>query len=372
MPEVTECGLCGGTTLVPVLDMGSQPLAERYGTDERYPLVVAECGDCTLLQLTYAADPAQVFPADHPYASGDTAALRDHFAVLAALLDVTPPGLVVDIGANDGTLLEQFGDGVRKVAVEPTRQADKCHSKGIATYQGFFTAGVAAVILTDHGAAEAVTATNVLAHVPDVHDFMRGVTALLGPGGVFVAEVGDAAGITDGLQVDTVYHEHLRYFTTATLCSLLAAHGLQATRVERISTHGGSLRVWASRRPGSLQMRADAAARALHNALGGITDAGHTVYGVGATTRATPLIHYAKIGEFITCVCEQAGSAKIGKTIPGTSIPIVDEAELFLQQPGYALLFAHHLADGIMAKLRDKGYQGRFILPLPGPVIAGA
>lgn len=368
MGEVKTCGLCASSNLAPILDMGSQPLAERYGDSTRYPLALLECGDCTLVQLSYVVPQAQVFPLGHPYTSGSTQALRDHFADLAAQVSGPLRGgdLVVDIGANDGTLLAAFGEEFRRVGVEPTNQAAKCRERGIPVVQEFFTPATAGKIRGTWGMAKAITACNVLAHVPDPHGFVEGAAGLLAPDGVFVTENHDVAAITGGLQVDTVYHEHLRYYSIATLGRLLAAHGLQVDATERIDTHGGSVRVWARKPHGAVQGRADAAARALRAALGGITDAGHVIYGIGATTRATPLIHYARIAEHITCVCEVAGSEKTGQTIPGTTIPIVDEERLFTDQPGYALLFAHHLAGTLVPKLRARGYAGKFITPLPG------
>ena len=190
---------------------------------------------------------------------------------------------------------------------------------------------------------------------------------LLAPDGVFVAENHDVAHVLSGEQIDTVYHEHARYWSVATVSRLLAAHGLQVDETQRIPTHGGSVRVWARKRPGGLQGRADAAMSALHKVLGGITDSGHVIYGIGATTRATPLIHYAGIAPFITCVCELPGSGKIGQVMPGTTIPIVDEGALFRDRPAYALLLAWHLSGAIIGRLRRGGYTGRFIIPLPGP-----
>jgi hypothetical protein len=372
MGAVKACGICGSADLALILDMGMQPLAERYGSHTRYPLALLECQACTLVQLSHVVDQGELFPADHPYTSGTTAALRDHFTALAGRLSplVPPPGLVVDIGANDGTLLSAFPEGTRRVAVEPTGQAAKCREHGFATYQEWFTAGLALEIVRRHGKAQVVTATNVLAHVPDPHDFVAGVAVLLAADGVFVTENHDAAQITDGLQTDAVYHEHLRYYSVGSLSRLLAMFGLQVADVERIPIHGGSLRVQARKPRGGLQRRADAAALGLRQALGGITDCGHLIYGVGATTRATPLIHFAGIGGFISCVCEVAGSEKIGQVMPGTTIPIVDEVALIEDQPEYALLFAHHIADSLMPKLRKAGYEGKFILPVPGFRIA--
>jgi len=367
MGEVTECGLCGSTDLAVILDMGEQPLAERYGTDERHPLALAECGDCSLVQLTFIPGQRDVFPLDHPYATGNSAALREHFAALAARIGSGPPGVIVDIGANDGTLLAAYGPDVRRIAVEPTNQAAKCRAQGIITYQEFFTRGLAWIIRATQGPARVITACNVLAHVPDPHDFVAGVVDLLAGDGVFVTENHDVASVTEGLQVDTVYHEHLRFYSVASLSRLLAMHGLRVDEVERIPTHGGSFRVWARKPQPGLQQRADRVMAALHSLVAGLHDQGHRIYGVGATTRATPLIHYAGIGKYLSCVCEVAGSEKIGLTMPGTDLVIVDEAALATDQPEYALILSWHIADHIIPALRKVGYQGQFIIPLPEP-----
>jgi len=371
MGEVKECGLCGGTDLAVILDMGEQPLAERFGDPRRYPLALAECGNCTLVQLTFAVDQAEVFPPDHPYASGNTAALRNHFAGLAGILKarglISPGDLVVDIGCNDGTFLAALGDDYARVGVEPTGQGAKCAGRGIGVWRNYFTADVGRGIRRLHGPARVVTACNVLAHVPDPHDFVAGVAEMLAGDGVFVTENHDVASVTGGLQIDAVYHEHLRYFSPGTLARLLAQHGLDVTGTEPVPTHGGSFRAFARRRQGGLQERAGTAAAALREMLAGITASGAAVYGVGATTRAVPLIHYARIAPYIRCVCEVPGSEKTGHLMPGTQIPVVDEVALLEDQPEYALLLAWHVAAMITRKLRAAGYRGKFIVPLPEP-----
>jgi hypothetical protein len=146
-------------------------------------------------------------------------------------------------------------------------------------------------------------------------------------------------------------------------------HGLVVTDVEKIPTHGGSFRVYARRqRTADLAARAEAAGKALRAMLDGFAQQG-PVYGIGATTRATPLIHYAGIQDFLACVCEVPGSAKIGLTMPATGIPVVDEAKLIADQPPAALLLSWHLADSIVPALRARGYQGAFIVPLPEPAV---
>jgi 2-polyprenyl-3-methyl-5-hydroxy-6-metoxy-1,4-benzoquinol methylase len=372
---VTRCGICGSDDLALILEMGDQPLAEAMGTTRRYPLALAQCGNCSLVQLSHIVDKRLVFPAAHPYATGNTVALREHFLKLAVSLmsPLRTGDLVADIGANDGTLLSMLaGHGLRLVAVEPTGQARKCAEKGIVTYQEFFTDSLAEKIRRDCGQAKRITACNVLAHVPDAHDFMEGVRVLLDDDGLFVTENHDWASIERGLQYDAVYHEHLRYYSVRSLSYLLGMHGFEVVASVPVSTHGGSFRVTARMAVSEfLDARARQAADNLAVMLRAVArDA--PVYGIGAATRATPLIHYARISEFVTCVCEVAGSEKIGQNMPGTLIPVVDEAKLTADQPPFALLFAWHIADTLIPKLRSAGYRGGIIVPLPEPrVVAG-
>jgi hypothetical protein len=376
MGEITECGLCGRAAPLPViLHMGEQPLAEAYGSDQVYPLALAQCPFCGLVQLTYQALPEQLFPPDHPYASGNSAALHDHFARLAVGLaaDLKLGDLVVDIGANDGTLLSYYPSGLRRIAIEPTRQAAKCRDAGVITYEEPFTPMLASRIWALHGPARVVTATNVLAHVPRPHDFAIGARILLDDKdlpGLFVTENHDVRSVLTGMQVDTVYHEHLRYWSPATLTRLLSMHGLEAAAIAPVDSHGGSFRLTA--RPATLAgdfgRRACDVAESLHSLVREAAGDG-PVYGISAATRATPLIHFSRLAGYLSCVCEVTGSEKIGKTIPGTVIPVRDEKILTEDQPAYALLFCWHIADVVIPKLRRAGYKGRFIVPLPEPRI---
>lgn len=366
-----KCGLCGASYLSPVLNLGSQPLAEAYGKDSpRYPLRLVRCQACTLVQLDDPPDQRALFPEDHPYAVGDTLANWEHFAELARLAGslLSAGDLVADIGANDGTFLSMFDLGTVTVAVEPTRQAEKINAD--AVYHEFFTAGTAQRIRDEQGRASVVTACNVLAHVPDPHDFMSGVMILLEDDGVFITENHDLRSVTEGLQIDTVYHEHLRYWDVSTLSRLLAMHGLAVTGYEPVRRHGGSFRVTARRvMHGDLQARAVYAAQELRKLLDTLTRGGDEVFGVSAATRATPLLHYAGIGQYLTYVCEVEGSSKIGLTMPGTDIPIVPDRVLIEEQPQYALLFCWHIRDTVIPRLREAGYRGRFIVPLPHPEV---
>lgn len=373
--ELAECDGCGSDDLVPVLDMGAQPLAEGAQSG-RYPLALVRCRDCSLVQLSYVVDRALVFQADHPYSTGNSGLLREHYRRLAIQQAgrLVTTDVVVDIGANDGTLLGCYPYGrVVKVAVEPTDQILKC-PPDIIRYQEPFTAELASRIRQEHGPAKVITACNVLAHVTEPDGFLDGVQILLDDeDGVFVTENHDLASITEGLQVDTVYHEHLRYYTVASLSAALDRNNLRVTHVMEVPTHGGSFRTYArKKKDADFRKRALNAASRLREMLNDLTAQGNTVYGIGACTRATPLIHFAGIKDFITCVCEVPGSDKIGSRMPGTTIPVVDESALLSNQPEYALVFAWHMAGNILPKLRDRGYKGQFIVPLPEPRVVSA
>ena len=369
--SIRACQACGSHDLELLFDMGMHPLPEGARAGQRYPLRLVRCDDCSLVQLDYIVDPAEVFAKDHPYATGNSAALRRHYEDLTRSIAGTlhAGDVVVDIGANDGTLLAGYPDNLSRVAVEPTDQIRKVGYPAVL-YQEFFSETVAQEIRDKWGPVKAVTAMNVLAHVPDPHDFLDGVTTLLDDDGVFVTENHDLHSVTSGLQIDTIYHEHLRYYSVASLTRLLEAHGMHVVSSVPVPTHGGSFRVTAHKARQDFPARARTAATALRGLLWQITQQKkQAVYGIGAATRATPLIHYAGIRDFITCICEVPGSDKLGQVMPGTAIPVVDEAVLITDQPPYALLLSWHMKDIIIPKLRAAGYRGKFIVPLPHPEV---
>jgi hypothetical protein len=394
---VTKCSVCGNAKLEKVLSLGSspptcvmQPAGELRRPEQHYPLEVLYCHDCTLAQLSVIVDPAEMFPSDYPYSSGHSKALHENFEDLAdqASLYYGPKDLVVDIGANDSTLLGKFGPCIA-VGVEPTQQAFKGDAD--AMWLSFFSERVAREIVEEYGQAKVITACNVLAHVEDIDDVMKGIRLLLAPDGVLIAENHDLASVIDG-QWDTIYHEHLRFFSPYSFDWLLRKHGLAMQEWKRIPTHGGSFRMVASRtghhrsarrREYDFEALAESArATRVELRLGCTTDRVEVtnfgaakrewlevpsgrIYGVGATARATTIINYCGLDvEDVACVCEVSGSDKIGRLIPGTRIPVVDEARLFEDQPAEVVLFSWHMADVIVPKLREKGYEGEIVIPL--------
>jgi len=402
---VEECQACGSASLASMLFLGylppvntMTPIGTRTG-QPAYPTEVLHCRACELVQLGLVVDPAVIFLPDYAYTSGTTRILRDNFAELyREVLDLSPIGkddLVVDIGSGDGTLLGNFlRGGFRVCGVEPTNASRIAVTAGITTLNTFFTPDSARELLRVHGRARIVTAANVFAHIGDVHAVLDSVAELLTDDGLFVSESHYLVALIDTIQYDTIYHEHLRYYSLTSLGSLLDRHGFEIVHAKRIPTHGGSIRVYAAKkgtRPVSpaigellameqtaltpetfagFRQRVSASKLDLMALLRDVRRNGARVYGVGAPSRASALINYVGIDELIVdCVVEISGSCKIGKYMPGTLIPVLDEQRLFDDQPEYALLLSWHIGEELAAKLRQLGYRGQFIVPLPTPRI---
>lgn len=406
---VDRCQVCGGVDLQSTLFLGYLPpvnqmrtIGQRPHEQPAYPAELLLCRTCQLVQLGLVVDPAILFPPEYPYTSGTTKILRENFAELqreaAALLGLRGDELVVDVGSNDGTLLENFRrTGHPVCGVEPTLMANVANERGIRSIMSFFGPAAAAQVVAECGRARVVTATNVFAHIEHVHDIVESVLSMLAEDGVFVTESHYLVALLETLQYDTIYHEHLRHYSAESLGYLLAMHGLEMIHAKRIPTHGGSIRVYAARtgtRPvqpsvaallaeeraaGALADRlarfAKQVARskqALHALLRDELRNGANVYGVGAPSRASTLINYVGLDrEILDCVVEVKGSYKVGKYMPGTLIPVIDEAALFADQPAFALLLSWHIADELIPKLSARGFKGRYVVPLPEPRIVG-
>src|SRR5690348_2605683 len=218
-----------------------------------FPTTLLHCRNCELVQLGLAVDPAIIFPPEYPYTSGTTKLLRDNFADLqresTAMLGLGKDDLVIDIGSNDGTLLSNFKNaGHRVLGIEPTDVGDIANERGIPTIKRYFGPEVAREVKREHGAAGLVTAANCFAHIEDVHAIVDGIVEMLKPGGAFISESHYLIGLLDTLQYDTVYHEHLRYYSVTSLKHLLEMHDLEVFHARPIPSHGGSIRVYAARR----------------------------------------------------------------------------------------------------------------------------
>ena len=401
---VDRCQVCHHSELKSILFAGylppvntMPPIGQRPAEQPAYPAELLLCPRCQLIQLGLVVDAQILFPSSYPYTSSTTRILRENFADLyqecRGLFPLETQHLVVDIGSNDGNLLSNFKDHHVVCGVTPEKIGEIAIARGIPTMISYFGAAVVERILAEKGKARLVTATNVFAHIEDVHTVMESVLNLLDQDGIFLTESHYVLDLVETVQYDTIYHEHLRYYSLHSLSYLLEMHGLEVFHVKPIPTHGGSIRVYSARKgqqqkresvalqlareekqlnEASLRRFADAVRRSrsqLWTVLAGIKAEGKSIVGVSAPSRASTLISYVGIDDgILDAVVEVKGSHKIGRYIPGTIIPVVEEDLLFSSsQPDYALLLAWHIADELMPKLRELGFQGKFVVPLPEP-----
>ena len=399
------CQVCGHAPLETVLSLGYMPPVNQMvpiGEVPRqlpwFPTTLLHCRKCELVQLGLVVDPVIIFPPEYPYTSGTTKLLRDNFVDLqresAAMLGLTGKDLVIDIGSNDGTLLSNFKNGGQRIlGIEPTDVGDIANERGIPTIKRYFGLDTARQVKREHGAASVVTAANCFAHMEDVHAIVDGIVELLKPDGVFISESHYLVPLLDTLQYDTIYHEHLRYYSLASLKYLLEMHDLEVFHARPIPSHGGSIRVYAARRGShpvqdsvnrmlDAEPRGEAMAKRLQafhrdvilsklrllSMLRDLKERGERIAAISAPSRASTLVNYVGLDEgLIDYVCEIPGSLKIGKYMPGTQIPVVEEARLFAEQPDCAVIFSWHIADELAPKLKAKGFRGKLITPLPEP-----
>jgi SAM-dependent methyltransferase len=399
-----ECRGCGRPDLVPVLSLGPAPLANALRTadqldapEPRYPLEVALCPHCALVQLTETVDPVLLFRR-YPYFSSVSDGMVRHARALAATLATAhalgPASLVVEIGSNDGYLLrELMALGVPVLGVEPARNVrDAAVARGVPTIGEFFDGAVARELATAGRRADVVVANNVMAHAPDINAMVAAVGTVLKPDGVLVMETPYLRDLVERTEFDTIYHEHVFYYSLTALDALLGRHGLTILDVERIPVHGGSLRVTAARR-GRAAARVGALLRdeaawgaadprtyrclgdrmralcaALRALLGELKGRGARLAAYGAAAKGAILLHVAGIGPELLDFVVDRNPHKQGRFMPGTPLPIRAPAALATAAPDAVLLLAWNLADEVLAQeraYRERG--GRFVLPVPEP-----
>ena len=401
---MNNCMVCDSAKVEIFLDLGSTTLANKFltidelaGPEPSFPLRVGFCHGCGHVQLTESVPPGAMFT-DYLYVSGVSDTLKAHLHDLSdVIVERYRPSardLVVDIGCNDGTLLNGFRrHGMRVLGVDPAENlAALTKDSGVDRYVGFFDSKSAKEIVQRWGKASIVTSTNSFPHIPQLNDFMRGLETVLAPGGVFVIEAHYLADLLEQVAFDTVYHEHVSYWALKPMMTLFERHGLVVTNAERIPLHHGQLRVCVQRRgegvvqPAVAQILEMESARglgrfetyeifsqqtmkiktSLATTLRQLKAQGYTIAGYGAPAKGNTLLSFLDLGPDLVAFIADRSPLKQGRYTPGTHIPVVSPTRLLTEQPDYVLLLAWNFADEVIsqqAEYRNRG--GRFILPVP-------
>jgi SAM-dependent methyltransferase len=398
-----RCRACGGSRVPVILSLGRTPLANSILSPEAgpvpeptYPLELVFCETCTLVQINETVPPELMF-SDYAYFSSYSDTMLAHArAVVDRVIeeqDLGPDSLAAEIASNDGYLLQYYREaGVPVLGIEPAANiARVAEAKGIRTVVDFFGEPLAARLRAEGLRADVIHANNVMAHVPDLLSFCRGIAALLSPRGQAIIEVPYVKDLIDHREFDTIYHEHLSYFSVTALDRLFAANGLSVVDVERIPIHGGSLQVTVahagaerSRVVATLLEEEDAlgltklpfyerfgrAVEDLRTQLTGLItelrSRGHRVAAYGAAAKGSTLLNYCGIDCRMIEFVADRNPHKQGKLMPGVGIPIVPPQFLVATRPDYVLLLTWNFADEILAQQAAfRAGGGRFIIPIP-------
>nr|WP_239071412.1 class I SAM-dependent methyltransferase [Amycolatopsis sp. SID8362] len=339
-----------------------------------------------------------LFSGDYHHLAGLTAGYHEHLQgladTLAGLFDSTDGRSVVEFGSNDGSLLDKLAARSFDVlGVDPVGQVTAAGSQVVKDY---FSSTVGADLAATRGKTDLVVALNVFAHVTNLHDVLDGVTSLLKDDGLFVTESHYLVDLLETLQYDFAYHEHSRYYSVTALDEAFRRHGLETVKIERIPTHGGSIRVYAGfagahevdqsvielrELEDSLKLRdsmiytqfaerVEQHREKLNELVRFLKNSGARVAAASAPGRAVTMLNYCGLGPDDIDVVSEISPRKIGKLFPGTHIPIISQQELAGDnQPEYALLMSWHIADEVITNLRNEGFRGTLIEPLPEPRI---
>lgn len=391
--------------LFPFLSLGSMPIPNGFLTKEQfiqpephYPLGVLVCERCWLVQLTHIVPASSMFK-NYLYIPSTSTTMLEHFKIMSHEIireyGLNSTDLVVDIGSNDGTLLGFFKEQeVKVLGIDPASNlVQVARLKGIDTIDNFFSAKLAGAIANERGRAKIITATNVLAHINDIHDACEGVNALLHREGVFIAEFPYLMDLLDKNEFDTIYHEHLSYFAIRPLVELFKHYNMHIVDIRRSSIHGGSIRIYVAKKDSKhkptqkvkefLQQeslkkldkrttydefarRVKVTKRDLVNYLKRLKKEGKRIVGYGASAKGNVLLNYCDIDTKLLDYIVDSIPYKQGRYSPGTHIPIVPEIRLQRDMPDFVLLLAWNFADEILKKqqtYREKG--GQFIITIP-------
>jgi D-mycarose 3-C-methyltransferase len=401
--EQKVCRTCGKGGLRPFLDLGKQPpanaLLDSANEEENvYPLALCHCPHCELIQLTYVVNPEILFK-KYFYFSSVSKVMINHFSEYAKDVVkrfVEPSGLVVELGSNDGILLSAIKDEpIRILGVDPAENVSaQARENGIPTMTAFFCEDTAKKIFEKEGAASAIIANNVFAHIDDLDSVVKGVDLLLDKNGVFIIEAPYIVDFLKNLEFDTVYHEHLSYLGVKPLQALFSRFGFEIFDIVHQPVHGGSVRYFVQRSDASpypvaesvsekLQLEKNAGTSSLEqlrnfaervatlktqlvNLITKLKSEGKTIVGYGAPAKGNVLLNYCGLAADKIDYIVDSTPAKQGHFAPGVKIPIYPPEKLRGEQPDFALLLAWNHQAEIVGKeqaYRDAG--GKFIIPIP-------
>jgi SAM-dependent methyltransferase len=398
-----QCRSCGGTHGAMVLDLGVQPLANNLlrpedlsRSEPKFPLRLAVCQSCWLLQILDLVPPVELF-SEYLYFSSFSDLMLRHAQAAAqtyiAEFGLGAESLVVEVASNDGYLLQNFvAAKIPCLGIEPAANIAKvARDKGIETLVEFFTAPLARRLAAEHR-ADLILGNNVFAHAPDTNDFVAGLAVLLKPEGRIVLEFPYGVDFLEHSEFDTIYHEHVFYFTLTALQPLFARHGLDIFRVEKLAIHGGSLRLFAGhagRHPVAASVNDLMAAEkskgvsamafyegfascalnikhSLLDLLEQLKRSGKSLAAYGASAKGSTLLNFCQLGKDTLDFVADRSTYKQGRLTPGSHLPILPPEALLEKRPDYTLLLTWNFADEILAQqtaYRNAG--GKFIIPIP-------
>ncbi|WP_338289236.1 class I SAM-dependent methyltransferase [Luteolibacter sp. LG18] len=408
MNKSHSCRSCGSSHLRRFLDLGNQPLAnnlprpdDALDREPRFPLRVAVCESCRLVQIEDTVPPVTLF-GEYLYFSSFSDAMVRHAAeavvVHTGSCNLGVDSFVVEIASNDGYLLKNFvSAGIPCLGVEPAANiAEVAVASGVPTLCEFFGVATSAKVVAEYGQADLILGNNVFAHAPDINDFIGGMAGLLKSGGRIVLEFPYLGNFIDNIEFDTVYHEHVFYFSVLALAPAFARHGLEIFDVTLLDIHGGSLRlsvghagvhektvalqelVGQEKAAGmdadyyydSFSKQVEHLRTQLVELVGELKEAGHSLAAYGASAKGSTLLNFFGIGQGTLDFVADRSTYKQGRLTPGTHLPIVPPEALLERMPDYTLLLTWNFAKEIL--LQQDAYRkagGKFIIPLPEPTI---